>query len=288
MNIMIFFFLISLAHLSQGSKFDFQKFLRRALDKDFAMVVGISLWIWIFSTFFLFFNAHKFYNYLWLPFIPLVMVLAVGTKLQVIITNMCLVSRNESVVVRGILLVKPSDHFFWFGRPHLLLHIIHLILFQNSFQLAFFTWTWCKFGLRSCFHRETEDIIIRIALSVLVQLLIGYVILPLYGLVKQMGSTMNKMVFTERVSMGLKNWHALAKRKLGTDRPTPTGSPRPAGQSPSQAMETLLTNTHELERTDMEHPETDVGSMAIEIMEVERTKPSSSTKGCGGEISLRW
>lgn len=27
--------------MSQGSKFDFQKFLRRALDEDFVVVVGI-------------------------------------------------------------------------------------------------------------------------------------------------------------------------------------------------------------------------------------------------------
>lgn len=29
------------AHISEGSKFDFQKFLSRALDKDFEVVVGI-------------------------------------------------------------------------------------------------------------------------------------------------------------------------------------------------------------------------------------------------------
>ncbi|RWR96405.1 MLO-like protein 12 [Cinnamomum micranthum f. kanehirae] len=204
-----------MAHMSQGSKFDFQKFLRRALDEDFVVVAGISLWIWIFSVLFIFFTAHGFHNYLWLPFIPLLMVLVVGTKLQLIITKMCLESNNESVVVRGTLLVKPSDHHFWFGRPQFLLHLIHFILFQNSFQLAFFTWTWYKFGLRSCFHKETEDIVIRMAVSVLVQVLIGYVVLPLYGLVTQMGSSMKTTVFTERVADGLKRWHALAKQSLG-------------------------------------------------------------------------
>lgn len=49
----------------------------------------------------------------------------------------------------------------------------------NSFAIQY------KFGLRSCFHKETEDIIIRIAVSLLVQVLVGYVILPLYGLVTQ-------------------------------------------------------------------------------------------------------
>ena len=110
------------------------------------------------------------------------MLLVVGTKLQGIITRMCLDTSDKSHVVRGTLLVRPSDHFFWFGQPKLLLHLMHFILFQvivslsrtlietslnlifvkskpysiqflsmigfvlwvlqNSFQLAFFTWTW--------------------------------------------------------------------------------------------------------------------------------------------------
>lgn len=58
------------------------------------------------------------------------MVLAVGTKLQVVITKMCLESRSETVVVHGTMLVKPSDSLFWFSRPRWLLHLIHFILFQ--------------------------------------------------------------------------------------------------------------------------------------------------------------
>ncbi|GMY37433.1 MLO-like protein 12 [Fagus crenata] len=203
-----------MAHFAQGSNFDFQKYIRRALEKDFGVVVGISWWIWIFSVFFLFFHAHVFHNYLWLPFFPLVMLLLVGTKLQGIITKMCLDSPH---VVRGPLLVRPSDHFFWFGRPKLLLHLIHFILYQNSFQLAFFTWTWFKFGFRSCFHKENEDIIIRLAMGVVVQILCGYVTLPLYALVTQMGTSMRKDVFTESVVVGLKNWKAKAKKNLALD-----------------------------------------------------------------------
>ncbi|KDP21019.1 hypothetical protein JCGZ_21490 [Jatropha curcas] len=142
------------------------------------------------------------------------MVLLVGTKLEGIITSMCLDSHDKSHVVRGTLLVRPSDHFFWFGWPKLLLHLIHFILFQNSFQLAFFTWTWFKFGLRSCFHRETEDIVIRLAMGVSVHFLCGYVTLPLYALVTQMGTSMKKVVFPENVVMGLKRWRARARKNL--------------------------------------------------------------------------
>lgn len=63
-------------------------------------------------------------------FCVLQMLLLVGTKLQGIITKMCLDSHEKSHIARGTVLVKPSDHFFWFGRPKLLLHLIHFILFQ--------------------------------------------------------------------------------------------------------------------------------------------------------------
>ncbi|KAL4387221.1 hypothetical protein GQ457_09G002740 [Hibiscus cannabinus] len=202
------------AHFSEGSNFDFQKYIKRALEKDFGVVVGISLWIWIFSMLFIFFNAHGFYNYLWLPFFPLLMLLVVGTKLQGIITRMCLDSQDRSHVVRGAFLVRPSDDFFWFGRPKLLLHIMHFILFQNSFQLAFFTWTWFEFGFRSCFHRRTEDIVIRLVMGILVQFLCGYVTLPLYALVTQMGTSMKKTVFPETVLEGLDRWRDNARRNV--------------------------------------------------------------------------
>lgn len=58
------------------------------------------------------------------------MLLLVGTKLQGIITKMCLDSHDKSHVVRGTLLVQPSDHFFWLGWPKFLLHILHFILYQ--------------------------------------------------------------------------------------------------------------------------------------------------------------
>ncbi|KAG6419190.1 hypothetical protein SASPL_121404 [Salvia splendens] len=118
------------AHFSEGNSFDFQKYIERALEKDFEVAVGMRLWIWVFSVLFIFFNAYVFHNYVWLPFIPLVMLLIVGTKLQGIITKMCLDTSDKSHVIQGTLLVRPGDHFFWFDRPRFLLHLMHLLLFQ--------------------------------------------------------------------------------------------------------------------------------------------------------------
>ncbi|XP_038684973.1 MLO-like protein 12 [Tripterygium wilfordii] len=210
------------ANVSEGSTFDFHRFLARAFDNDFKKVVEIRFWIWIFCVIFIFFSAHGFYNYFWLPFIPLVIVLVVGTKLEVIITKMCVEGGKNNSVTRGTFLVKPSDDLFWFRQPKLLLHLLQLTLIQNSFQLAFFTWTWYEYGLRSCFNREAEDIAIRITMGVVVQFVCGYVTLPLYALVIQMGSGMNKAIFTERVVRGLKDWQHNARQSLSKDRFTLT------------------------------------------------------------------
>lgn len=201
-------------HFTEESDFNFQKFLRRAMEKDFGVVVGMNLWIWIFSVLFIFFNAYVFRSYYWLPFIPFLMLLVVGTKLQAIITKMCFDSNDKSNVIQGTPVVRPSDHFFWFGHPKLLLHIMHFILFQNSFQLAFFSWSWYKYGLRSCFHRKTQDIVIKLVMGVVVHILCGYVTLPLYALVTQMGTSMKNAVFPEGVVNGLKRWRGRAKKKM--------------------------------------------------------------------------
>ncbi|PON44433.1 Mlo-related protein [Parasponia andersonii] len=212
------------ANFSEGSNFNFQKFLARAYDDDFEQVVGVRFWIWIFCILFIFFSAHVFYNHYWLPFIPLGIVLVVGAKLQVIITKMCVETFKQNPVIRGSFIVKPNNDLFWFGRPGWLLHLIQFVLIQNSFQLAFFTWTWFEYGQRSCFHRATEDVTITISMGVLVQLLCGYVTLPLYALVTQMGSGMKRAVFTENVVKGLTSWLKNSRRNLSKN--SSTSSPR--------------------------------------------------------------
>lgn len=212
------------AHFAEGSDYDFQKYVQRTLEEDFQVVVGISLWVWVFFVLFIFFHAHVFHSFMWLPFIPLVMLLVVGTKLQDIITRMCMDTHGKAIVVRGTLLVKPSDHFFWFNSPKLLLHIMHLILLQNSFQVAFFIWTWVKFGFRSCFHKRTDDIVIRLVLGLLVQVLCGYATMPSYALVTKMGSSMRKSVFKESVIVGLQRWRRRAHGKMAQSRNEPLSS----------------------------------------------------------------
>ncbi|KAK6127566.1 hypothetical protein DH2020_038684 [Rehmannia glutinosa] len=140
-------------HLAPGSKFNFQKYIKRSLEDDFKTVVGL--------------------------------ILAVGTKLQAILTKMALEITKRHAVVQGIPLVQGSDKYFWFGRPQLVLHLIHFALFQNAFQVTYFLWIWYEFGLKSCFHDNFGLIIAKIALGVGVLFLCSYITLPLYALIAQ-------------------------------------------------------------------------------------------------------
>lgn len=57
-------------------------------------------------------------------------ILLVGTKLLVIITKMGLTIQERGHVVKGVPVVQPRDDLFWFGRPQLILFLIHFVLFQ--------------------------------------------------------------------------------------------------------------------------------------------------------------
>uniref|UniRef100_A0A7N2M6B9 MLO-like protein n=1 Tax=Quercus lobata TaxID=97700 RepID=A0A7N2M6B9_QUELO len=160
-------------------------------------------------------NAQQFgfLPYCFYYLIPMI-ILLVGTKLRVIITMMGLRIQERGGVVKGTPLVQPGDDLFWFNRPCLIIYLIHFVLFQNAFQLAFFVWTWHQFGLKSCFHEKLEEVIIRISMGVLIQILCSYVTLPLYALVTQMGSNMKPTIFNERVVNALRTWHHKAKKNI--------------------------------------------------------------------------
>ncbi|XP_057979553.1 MLO-like protein 12 [Malania oleifera] len=232
------------AHLAPGSeaKFDFRKYISRSLDEDFKVVVGISPIIWFFAMLFLLSNVHGWYSYLWLPFIPLIIILVVGAKLQVSITKMGLRIQERGDIVKGAPVVQPDDNFFWFGSPRFILFLIHFVLFQNAFQLAFFVWSTYEFGWRSCFHERLEDIIIRISMGVIIQFICSYVTLPLYALVTQMGSTMRPTIFTDRVATGLQSWYHSAKKQAKHGHSGTSYSARPSTSTDRMSPVHLLHN----------------------------------------------
>ncbi|OMO94953.1 Mlo-related protein [Corchorus capsularis] len=225
-------------HLAPGSKFDFQKYIRRSLEDDFKVVVGITPFLWGSAVFFLLMDVNGWHAMFILSIIPLVVILAVGTKLQAIIAQMAIEIVEKHAVIQGMPLVQVSDAHFWFAWPRLVLHLIHFVLFQNAFEITYFIWICYEFGLRSCFHKDMVLILVRVILGVIVQIMCSYITLPLYALVTQMGSTMKRSIFDEQTSKALKQWHKNAVKKKGdgkTDAPrtrTLGGSP---GDSPDNS-----------------------------------------------------
>ncbi|KAL7244637.1 hypothetical protein ACSBR2_000084 [Camellia fascicularis] len=221
-------------HLAPGSNFDFQKYIKRSLEDDFKVVVGISPVLWASAVIFLLLNVDGWQAMFWLSIMPLIVVLSVGTKLQAIITQMAVEIQERHAVVQGIPLVQVSDRHFWFGWPQLILHLIHITLFQNAFEITYFFWIWYEFGLKSCFHQNFTLIILRVGLGIGVQIVCSYITLPLYALVTQMGSTMKRSIFDDQTSKALKNWHKNALKKKNDEKTEPAAT-KTLGGSPGDS-----------------------------------------------------
>uniref|UniRef100_A0A1J3G1D8 MLO-like protein n=2 Tax=Noccaea caerulescens TaxID=107243 RepID=A0A1J3G1D8_NOCCA len=208
-------------HCKTNPKFNFHKYLMRALNSDFKKVVGISWYLWVFVVLFLLLNIVAWNIYFWLAFIPLILLLAVGTKLEHIITDLAHEVAEKHVAVEGDLVVRPSDDLFWFKSPRLVLILIHFILFQNSFELAYIFFIFAQYGFESCIMGKVQFIIPRLVIGVLVQLLCSYSTLPLYALVTQMGSSFKGAIFNEQTQHQIVEWakHAKKGAKKGSDQP---------------------------------------------------------------------
>ncbi|KAM7253578.1 hypothetical protein ACFE04_021732 [Oxalis oulophora] len=178
--------------------------------------------------------------------------LALGTKLELVIIQLAHEVAEKHVAVEGDLVVKPSDDLFWFHKPQLILFLIHFILFQNAFEIGFLFWIWIQYGFNSCIMAKIVFIVPRLVIGVFVQILCSYSTLPLYAIVTQMGTCYKKAIFDEHVQQGLVGRANTVKRKkalreatsnsgLGSAMRNGTGhgqaSRREGGPGPSVAIE---------------------------------------------------
>jgi mlo protein len=202
-------------HCRANPKFDFHRYMVRALEADFKKVVGISWYLWIFVMIFLLLNVNGWHTYFWISFVPLLLLLAVGTKLEHVITQLAHEVAEKHSAIEGDLVVNPSDEHFWFGRPKVILYLIHFILFQNAFEIAFFFWILTTYGFNSCIMDHVPFILTRLIIGAIVQILCSYSTLPIYAIVTQMGSFFKKEIFDEHVQQGLVGWAQKAKKRKG-------------------------------------------------------------------------
>ncbi|KAL3517918.1 hypothetical protein ACH5RR_020507 [Cinchona calisaya] len=202
-----------MTHCRGNPKFNFHKYMIRALEDDFQTVVGISWYLWIFVVLFMLLNINGWHTYFWISFIPFILLLSVGTKLEHVISQLAHEVAEKHVAIEGELVVKPSDEHFWFHRPQIVLFLIHFILFQNAFEIAFFFWIWVQYGFHSCIMGQVRYIVPRLIIGVIIQVLCSYSSLPLYAIVTQMGTNFKKSIFDEHVQVGLLGWAQKVKQK---------------------------------------------------------------------------
>ncbi|KAK0602283.1 hypothetical protein LWI29_031988 [Acer saccharum] len=202
-------------HCKGSPKFNFHKYMMRALEDDFKRVVGISWYLWIFVVVFLLLNVNGWHTYFWIAFIPFILLLAVGAKLEHVISQLAHDVADKHSAIEGDLVVQPSDEHFWFNRPRIILFLIHFILFQNSFEIAFFFWIWVQYGFDSCIMGQVRYIVPRLIIGVIIQVLCSYSTLPLYAIVTQMGTSFKKEVFEEHVQVKISGWAKKVKGKKG-------------------------------------------------------------------------
>ncbi|VAH19292.1 unnamed protein product [Triticum turgidum subsp. durum] len=197
-----------MTHCRGNLKFDFHKYMLRVLESDFKKVVGISWYLWVFVVIFLLLNVNGWHTYFWIAFIPLILLLAVGTKLEHVIAQLAQDVAEKHSAVEGDLIVKPSDDHFWFGRPRIVLFLIHFILFQNAFEIAFFFWILAHHSASLQLQHPAS-----------------------------MGSFYKKEIFNEHVQQGVLGWAQKAKMKKGfkksngaAESTSPVGSAGPSAK----------------------------------------------------------
>ncbi|KAL1802904.1 hypothetical protein ACET3Z_031551 [Daucus carota] len=193
-------------HCRSTPKFNFHNYMLRTLEHDFKHMVGISWYLWLFVVVFLLLNLAGWHTYFWLSFLPLVLLLLVGAHLEHIITRLARGVAERNTAEGQAAPVKPSDDHFFLGHPKFILHLIHFILFQNSFEIAFFIWIWTSYGFRSCVMEKLVYIIPRLVIGFIVQVLCSYITLPLYALVTQMGSQFKPAIFKEGIRNLVGDW----------------------------------------------------------------------------------
>ncbi|KAK4436645.1 MLO-like protein 1 [Sesamum alatum] len=207
-----------MSHCRGNPKFNFYKYMTRALENDFKKVVGISWYLWVFVVVFLLLNVYGKSTHHYILINTYILVVAVGGKLEHIMRQLAAEVASKHTAVTGELVVRPSDHHFWFHRPRIVLVMIHIVLFQNAFEFAVFLWMLWIFGFDSCIMGQVAFIIPRLVIGVFVQLLCSYSTLPLYAIVAQMGSSFNKAIFDDHIQVGLVGWAQKAKKNKGVKK----------------------------------------------------------------------
>ncbi|KAM7279809.1 hypothetical protein ACFE04_006943 [Oxalis oulophora] len=186
--------------------------------------------------------------------------------------------QDQSNVIKGAPLVQPNDKLFWFSSPEFVLTLLHYTLFMNAFELGFLFWVTLEYGVNSCYHEDTVLIISRILFALTVQVMSSYVLLPLYALITQMGSSFKSVMLEEQTMYALRQWHDDVKQKNKKKKKqemsrlaSNSNSSRPKSSSSNMGltfMEIEIDNTGEHVETHKDEDCEIISDMKIEMSEI--------------------
>ncbi|KAH9751361.1 MLO-like protein 4 [Citrus sinensis] len=201
--------------------YNFHNYIVRSMEDEFHGILGISYPLWGYAILCIFVNIHGLNIYFWLSFIPAILVMVVGTKLQHVVSSLALEIMEQTGPSVGTQ-VKPRDDLFWFRKPEILLRLIQFIIFQNAFEMATFIWslieqniaivsTYNNLAFNTITH-NTSDIA-----WILVQFWCSYSTVPLNVIVTKMGSRWKKALVAESVRESLHSWCKRVKERSKHD-----------------------------------------------------------------------
>ncbi|KAK4337835.1 hypothetical protein RND71_042322 [Anisodus tanguticus] len=180
-------------------------------------IQGLCSWLlWGYAIICIFINIHGLNVYFWLSFVPAILVMLVGTKLQHVVSLLALEIAEPKGPVSGAQ-VKPRDGLFWFGKPKILLRLIQFISFQNAFEMATFIWSLWGLEQRACFMKNHAMVVIRLISGVVVQFWCSHSTVPLNVIISQMGSRCGKALVAESVRDSLHSWCKRVKDRSKRD-----------------------------------------------------------------------
>ncbi|KAK8951295.1 MLO-like protein 4 [Platanthera zijinensis] len=184
----------------------------RGMEDEFHGSVGISWPLWIYVVVCIFVNIHGLNIYFYLSFVPAILVMLVGTKLQHVVALLALEAVEVAAPFSETQL-KPRDDLFWFGKPDFLVWLVQFISFQNAFEVATFIWSLWQLEAYACFTKDHILIIVRLVSGLLVQFWCSYSTLPLNVIITQMGSKYKRSLLAESVRESLHSWCKRVKEK---------------------------------------------------------------------------
>ncbi|XP_075653662.1 MLO-like protein 4 [Castanea sativa] len=195
--------------------YNFHNYMLRSMEEEFRDIVGISVPLWIYAICCIFLDFHGSNIYFWISFLPAILILLIGTKLHRVVVKLAVEIMDERPTT-GFHHFNLRDELFWFGKPKLVLWLIHMISFQNAFEMASFLWSLWEIEGPSCFMDNRKFLVIRLSFGIISQFWCSFITFPLYVIITQMGSRFKKSVMTENVRTSLVRWQRRVKARNGT------------------------------------------------------------------------